>query len=718
MTRPPYSSSILHPNISTLEFDPLAHKLKPIAQSPAGTNPSWVAAHPTEPGLIAATNEVTDGKVHLFRYLKDGKLKLLESVGTDGEDPAHLAVLEDEIVVGNYSSGNLLSIPLSTSAPHLGSVSPSIQLTGSGPNKSRQSSPHPHQIFPYKGRLYVPDLGSDRVIQYEKKDGQWVEVGDIKSHEPGAGPRHVQIHDEILYVIEELTNTLSAYSYQTGNILRRSQRSPRHLPISRFLHRQQKRNTPEGDSITIFSPIKDGNTDAFKLVNSVRTGLNHARGAAFGGDKDKWLIVGGADKGGVKIFERDGKDLRPVVGMAGVIAPTGFLWGVASPSPIPVSAMSSVHPRWGRPLDDYVGSYDLAAAKKRIDITSTMKAEAEESISQVVRLAGPSQYPDPEGTKVVTLQVLESILNLSMCPQTYHYFADPPLISGCLKLMGTVEADDRMSPFSYEYGYLCFKIIVLAIGTNILLRTENLDMTIANMESDTNTELILILSGHVSRAIKSEIEIGNAGQPVVGFLAGIFVESLPSENLAIPFCEILWRYFLVATTDQLESLVYINNDVQLSSKADQWTDSSKHVTLDDLRIVLQAYTGRMSLVDSPTYLSFEINAILVLLNFVTQIMQPGVEFLLPPLIGNTLDRIWEIINNKKEDDQETIIGIGRVFGLIGRYAVLDLVETLAGRDLPDMVARAMIVLEPYSTKASESYMYGVLGKHDGIILAA
>ncbi|CAE6531454.1 unnamed protein product [Rhizoctonia solani] len=354
------------PNISTLEFDPIAHKLKPIAQSPAGTNPSWVAAHPTDPTLIAATNEVTDGKVHLFRLRDDGKLKLLESVGTDGEDPAHLAVLEDEIVVGNYSSGNLLSIPLSTSAPHLGAVSPSVQLFGSGPNESRQSSPHPHQIFPYNGQLFVPDLGSDRVIRYEKKGGEWVEVGDIKVNQRGAGPRHVQIYDGVLYVIEELTNTLSAYSLSdgkhistlstlpapppeltvpantTGSSPTPSSAAPEGAPSALPLLAAElllvtspepllfatNRNEvhPEGDTITVFSPIKDGDVGKFKLVNSVRTGLNHARGAAFGGEHDKWLVVGGADRGGVKVFERDGKELKPVASMAGVVAPTGFLW--------------------------------------------------------------------------------------------------------------------------------------------------------------------------------------------------------------------------------------------------------------------------------------------------------------------------------------------------------------------------------------------------------
>ncbi|KAJ1301831.1 hypothetical protein OPQ81_009059 [Rhizoctonia solani] len=354
------------PNISTLEFDPVAHKLRPIAQSSAGTNPSWIAAHPTDSSLIAATNEVTDGKVHLFRLLKDGKLKLLESVGTDGEDPAHLAVLEDEIVVGNYSSGNLLSIPLSTSPPYLGSVSPSIQLSGSGPNESRQSSPHPHQIFPYDGRLYVPDLGSDRIIRYEKKGGEWVEVGDIKVSQPGAGPRHVQVYDGVLYVIEELTNTLSAYSLSDGKHIASlstlpypppeltvpinstsssptpssaiPEGSPSALPLlaaelllvkypEPLLFATNRNEThPEGDSITVFSPIKDGKAETFKLVNSVRSGLNHVRGAAFGGDNDKWLVVGGADKGGVKIFERDGKELTRVASMAGIVAPTGFLW--------------------------------------------------------------------------------------------------------------------------------------------------------------------------------------------------------------------------------------------------------------------------------------------------------------------------------------------------------------------------------------------------------
>ncbi|KAB5589128.1 Lactonase, 7-bladed beta-propeller [Ceratobasidium theobromae] len=360
------------PNITTLEFDDVEHTLKPIALSPAGTNPSWIAAHPTERTLVLATNEVTDGKVHLFRLQQDGKLKLLESVGSAGEDPAHLAVLDSQVIVGNYSSGSILAVPFSTTAPHFLAALDPIQLTGTGPNLSRQASSHPHQIFPHGSQLLVPDLGADRVIRFEKNDkGEWTEVGDIKASKPGAGPRHVQVYDRILYVIDELTNTLSAHVHtlstpsqylasvstlplkpHANHLLSAAIESsvpesstPRGpstaLPLlaaelllvtepEPLLFATNRNEVhPEGDSISIFTPLKGDDILTFKMIGSVRTGLKHARGAAFGGPGDKWLVVGGADKGGVKVFERSGargEVLSAVAHMPGIVAPTGFLW--------------------------------------------------------------------------------------------------------------------------------------------------------------------------------------------------------------------------------------------------------------------------------------------------------------------------------------------------------------------------------------------------------
>ncbi|KAG8774351.1 hypothetical protein FRC12_002033 [Ceratobasidium sp. 428] len=355
------------PNITTLEFDPSKGTLKDIAQSPAGTNPSWIAAHPSDKTLILATNEVTDGKVHLFKLKEDGRLKLLESMGSAGEDPAHLAVLEDEVVVGNYSSGSVLAISFSKSAPHFLSSKNPILFSGSGPNSARQSSPHPHQIFPTSStELLVPDLGSDRVVRLEKnREGEWAEIGDVKAGS-GEGPRHVQVHNGVLYVVNELTNKLAAHTFpptssssliaslstlpepvSTPPILNRPDSAPINgsseplpllaaelllttTPTPLLFVTNRNEAHPDGDSMTVFSPLKSSNgPDGFELVASVRTELRHVRGAAFGGPDDRYLIVGGADKGGVKVYERSGargEKLTVVAAMPGVVAPTGFLW--------------------------------------------------------------------------------------------------------------------------------------------------------------------------------------------------------------------------------------------------------------------------------------------------------------------------------------------------------------------------------------------------------
>ena len=83
--------------------------------------------------------------------------------------------------------------------------------------------------------------------------------------------------------------------------------------------------SPEGDTIAIFSIA---NPSKLELVNEVRTGLNHVRGMEFGGPDDRWLVVGGLNAGGVKVFERvdDGKGLKVIAVNEDVDAPAGFLW--------------------------------------------------------------------------------------------------------------------------------------------------------------------------------------------------------------------------------------------------------------------------------------------------------------------------------------------------------------------------------------------------------
>ena len=83
--------------------------------------------------------------------------------------------------------------------------------------------------------------------------------------------------------------------------------------------------SPEGDIISI---VAIENPDTLELVAEVRTGMTHVRAMQFGGPDDKYLIAGGTNGGGVKVFERVnlGKGLKEVASNISVKAPTAFLW--------------------------------------------------------------------------------------------------------------------------------------------------------------------------------------------------------------------------------------------------------------------------------------------------------------------------------------------------------------------------------------------------------
>jgi hypothetical protein len=55
-------------------------------------------------------------------------------------------------------SGSGVNIPLTADNLHFGPAYPGITFNGSGPNPSRQTSSHPHQVVEYGNEFLIPDL--------------------------------------------------------------------------------------------------------------------------------------------------------------------------------------------------------------------------------------------------------------------------------------------------------------------------------------------------------------------------------------------------------------------------------------------------------------------------------------------------------------------------------------------------------------------------------
>ncbi|KDQ56245.1 hypothetical protein JAAARDRAFT_59153 [Jaapia argillacea MUCL 33604] len=336
--------------IYTLAFDPNVPSLKLVSSVVVGHHPSWITPHSTNPSLVYAGLEQPDGKIVAVEYDAEWRGKVVSEVSSGGADPCTLLAYKDELIIGNYSSASVVTLSLNPNPSQLDTsrVLSSSHLTGSGPNPERQKVPHPHQIIihPEREELLVPDLGSDKVLRYFKTDsGIWETKGFVE-YQPGGGPRHVAFYEGVLFTVLELSCYLAAHEFPP------LPSSPKLIACLPTRHKPEphptgmlaaeilipapnktfttpyiyvsNRNDPDstGDTIAIFS------ASPFEFVAEVSTGLEHLRGMVFGGEDDKWLVAGGVNGHGVKIFERvdGGKGLKEVVADMDIKAPTGFLW--------------------------------------------------------------------------------------------------------------------------------------------------------------------------------------------------------------------------------------------------------------------------------------------------------------------------------------------------------------------------------------------------------
>ncbi len=184
-------------------------------------NPSYLAFDRTQQFLYAVHGDLSD--ISAFRIEPaTGKLTFINSIGTFGNNPVHLAIAPANrfIVVANHISSSVVLLARKPDGS-VGALADKITLTGQiGPHRIEQSFSKPHQVeFDPSGRfIIVPDKGLDQIftVRIDAAGGKLVRVdaGTPRSRD-GSGPRHVAFHPKgsLAYVVGELDSTVTAYHF-------------------------------------------------------------------------------------------------------------------------------------------------------------------------------------------------------------------------------------------------------------------------------------------------------------------------------------------------------------------------------------------------------------------------------------------------------------------------------------------------------------------------
>ncbi|KAG8695616.1 hypothetical protein FRC11_001348, partial [Ceratobasidium sp. 423] len=137
---------------------------------------------------------------------------------------------------------------------------------------------------------------------------------------------------------------------------------------------------------------------------------------------------------------------------------------------------------WGREYPEYCLSYDdksvavplLPATEPRI------RTNALETINLIYMLGQLKTVPSAQDVaNRITLSMLMDVFEMTKYPEHLRWLAEPQFVAGCVSLMATLSP----SPLQYEYGYICFRILVMALNSCLLKKASYLDETIARMNA-------------------------------------------------------------------------------------------------------------------------------------------------------------------------------------------------------------------------------------------
>lgn len=321
-------------------FDTKSGKLSAPEMVSDTAAPSYLAI---EGQHLYAVNEVKEGAVSAFKIdHSSGKLTPLNSMSVKSAGPCYIAFDKTEhfAITANYSGGSITVLPVAGDG-RLGEPTEFIQHKGSGPNRDRQTMPHPHWvgfITPSKLAL-VADLGIDEVAIYnfDVRKGK-LTVGNpaFMTIPPGSGPRHGAMHPsgKFFYLINELSSNLMEFYFEAElkrfTLIQTLSTLPDGFkeentgaeiavhPTGKFVYASNRGH----DSIAVFS-VNDVKRGTLALVEHVPSGGKTPRQFEID-PTGRWLLAGNQGSDNVAVFSIDQS--------TGKLTATGMVTGVPKPT--------------------------------------------------------------------------------------------------------------------------------------------------------------------------------------------------------------------------------------------------------------------------------------------------------------------------------------------------------------------------------------------------
>lgn len=170
-------------------------------------DPSFITYSPNKE-YIYAVGEGGEGSVSSFRVQKNGALKLLNKVKSNGGAPCHISINKtgDQVVTSNYVGGNMALYTIKKD----GSLDEASQVFDH--NTLAQKS-HAHSAQFFKNDLFVADLGRNAMYLYKKDINNTYKLKDSSLIEmtENAGPRHFSLtkDGQFIYIINEYASTIT-----------------------------------------------------------------------------------------------------------------------------------------------------------------------------------------------------------------------------------------------------------------------------------------------------------------------------------------------------------------------------------------------------------------------------------------------------------------------------------------------------------------------------